>query len=254
MVQTDTGIVHANLAVNVLQDLARKHGAVLLEKTAVTDISSENDFVIVKTQNGSYRSLKLIIAAGGWIGSLCQSLGLSLPVRVTHEQYALFQPLVPEMFEIGKFPIFINPRHATTESRYGFPIFKKPGVKVAFETAPGFQTTPDRPFPDIDKKRLAELKDYVQDVLPDAYGEILEVKSCLYTRTPDDHFIIDYLPGNKSIVIASPCSGHGFKFISVIGRMLADMAQHRQTHFPIDLFSIARFGNEKDKSTKTRWD
>jgi glycine/D-amino acid oxidase-like deaminating enzyme len=77
--------------------------------------------------------------------------------------------------------------------------------------------------------------------LPDANGELLSTAVCKYTNTPDEHFILDYHPEFPHVVVASPCSGHGFKFLPVIGEMIARMVQGESPRFNLEIFKIARF-------------
>ena len=77
---------------------------------------------------------------------------------------------------------------------------------------------------------------------PDADGPVMTLKSCMFTNTPDEHFIIDTLTGQPEVVVVSPCSGHGYKFASVIGEIVADLATNRTSRFDLSMFSLARFG------------
>jgi sarcosine oxidase len=104
----------------------------------------------------------------------------------------------------------------------------------------GPAVAPDDPDRSIDRRRLEELRAYATELLPGLTGEIIEAVSCRYTMTPDEHFIIDRHPAHPQVVIASPCSGHGFKFGAVIGRILADMALRGTTTYDIARFRIDR--------------
>ncbi|HEY9682212.1 MAG TPA: N-methyl-L-tryptophan oxidase [Drouetiella sp.] len=244
LVQADAGIVRADRAVQVMARLVRKHGGEVFDKTAVTSIDITDSGARVLTDNGQYSCSKLIIAAGSWTAPVLARLGLTLPLTVTHEQYAFFKPSRKEPFEIGSFPVFIHfnsdPPFEVT-CRYGFPIFGQDGVKVADEQTPGIATTTETRTFEIDETRIQRLSDYVQTALPEAHGEIMHATTCLYTRTPDEDFIIDKLPGYPHVVIASVCSGHGFKFASVAGRILADLSERGTTKHGIDQFAISRF-------------
>jgi sarcosine oxidase len=261
IVQGDAGLVSAYQTVRVLADLARKHGAVIKDLTAVTAIDISNDGVEVTTGETVYRAAKLVIAAGPWMKPICERIGLSLPLIVTHEQVAFFRPLEKEKhnFEIGKFPIFIHlssdpSTGVWVQSRYGFPIFGRDGVKVADEQLPPVETTADTRSFDVDEIRLARLSKYVETTLPGAFGGMVHATTCLYTRTPDDHFILDTLPGHPNVVIASICSGHGFKFVSLMGRVVTDLLEKGSTEYPIDLFRIDRSGEaETNSPTGSKW-
>ncbi len=101
----------------------------------------------------------------------------------------------------------------------------------------------------VDEQALAALRVYVMRLLPGATGEVLHAQTCRYTTTPDTHFILDRHPAHLQIVIASPCSGHGFKFGVLIGRIAADLAQHGATDHPIGMFRVDRWAER----ITTRW-
>jgi monomeric sarcosine oxidase len=245
IIQPDAGLVDADKAVATMVQNAIKFGAVVMDNTPMVSIELSDDGAIIQTESKSYTCQKLIITAGAWIGPMLSKLGISLPLAVTHEQFAFFRTSKPEFFEMGKFPVFIHlnidPTAKNSSSVYGFPIFGREGVKVALENWPPLLTTADTRSFEVNEARLEVLKNYVQRTLPDAYGEVLHAKTCLYTSTPDDHFIIDKLPSFPHVVIGSICAGHGFKFASVMGRILADLAENGSTEHPIDLFSMNRF-------------
>ena len=261
VVQNDAGLVSPDQTIRVLAQLARKHGAIIKDKTPVTAIIVTDDGVEVKTEDSIYRGAKLVIAAGSWMKTLCEQIGLSLPLTVTHEQVAFFKPLASRKqdFEMGKFPIFIhlssNPVEGIwVQSRYGFPIFGHDGVKVADEQMPPVVTTPESRSFEVDPVRLARLSQYMENTFPGAFDEMIHATTCLYTRTPDDHFILDKLPGYPHVVIASICAGHGFKFVSLIGRIVQDLLTKEQTEYPLDLFEINRFSAAAHTSTgRGKW-
>jgi sarcosine oxidase len=93
----------------------------------------------------------------------------------------------------------------------------------------------------IHNRDVAVMRELLERYLPDANGAFLRGTVCLYTNTPDGHFIIDYLPNNPKVILASPCSGHGFKFASAVGEVLADLSTDHKPAFDIDLFSLRRF-------------
>ena len=84
------------------------------------------------------------------------------------------------------------------------------------------------------------LREFAERYFPDGAGPTLSMHACLFTNTPDEHFVIDLLPGEPRVVVASPCSGHGFKFASVVGEILADFAETGQSRHNISLFRIGR--------------
>jgi sarcosine oxidase len=241
--QADAGILPASQCVRVMIDRALYHGAVVIEQAAARSIRLDDDGADVQTGEATYRCRKLIISAGPWAGPLLATLGMSLPLAVTLEQYAFFHAQTPEKFQPDRLPVFIhygNPAGSRRVDYYGFPIFGHTGVKVGEHHAGPIVTADTRTF-EVDAQRLRRLSDYVRTTLPATNGEVLQAATCLYTNTPDQHFIIDRLPAYPHVVVAAGFSGHGFKFAILVGRILADLATRGNTDYPIDLFTLKRF-------------
>jgi sarcosine oxidase len=170
---------------------------------------------------------------------LLRALDLDLPLTVTKEQLAFFRPPDPSLFMPDRFPLFIQRFPGTTMLGSGFPIFAHDGVKMMLDRI-GPAVDPAGPEREIDLPRLNRLRAYVHDVLPSLGDDVIEAVSCRYTMTPDEDFIIDRHPAYPQVVIASPCSGHGFKFAIAIGRILADLATRGTTAYPIERFRLNR--------------
>ena len=131
---------------------------------------------------------------------------MSLPLAVTLEQYAFFHAQTPEKFQPDRLPVFIhygNPAGSRRVDYYGFPIFGHTGVKVGEHHAGPIVTADTRTF-EVDAQRLRRLSDYVRTTLPATNGEVLQAATCLYTNTPDQHFIIDQLPGSPACLVWPP--------------------------------------------------
>lgn len=228
----DGGWIEASKAVQAMVRCAAKRGAVVREKEAVLEIVPGAE-ITVRTVNGVYVAAGLVIAAGAWVNALTKFFGVALPLKITQEQPVYFAPLRnAESFRPGKFPIWIHYRkpHFT----YGFPMVATPGVKLAFHhDGPAIDPAAAERTPNPAVSR--RLQEYLQTYLPDAVGDVVEEVTCLYTTTPDHNFIIDLLPGFPNVAVASPCSGHGFKFATGIGRALADLVQFRKTDMEISL-------------------
>jgi sarcosine oxidase len=234
--QRDAGILNADRSVATLAAQARRYGAAIREGEPARRIAPSGDGVEVRTDSHAYTADRLVVTAGSWARPLLRQVGLELPLTVSKEQVAFFAPHAPELFEPGRFPIFIH--HAIRGSAgYGFPIFGLPGVKVAWHGG-GPAVEPDSDDRALVPERLDSLRDYVAGLLPQAAGEVIYTQTCRYTRTPNGHFIIDRHPVHPQIVIGSPCSGHGFKFGVLIGSILSDLAERGATDYPIGLFEL----------------
>jgi sarcosine oxidase len=165
-----------------------------------------------------------------------------LPLTVERQVLYWFKPVSrPEMFRPDQFPIFIR-QYAPNHFFYGFPDLGD-GVKVAFHHE-GKQIDPDAISQQVDSAEIAQMRQVLTEYLPDANGELLSTAVCKYTNTPDEHFVLDYHPEFPRVVVASPCSGHGFKFSAVIGEMITEMVQGDPPRFNLDLFKIARFSDQ----------
>lgn len=238
--QSDSGILNASRCVQAHLRLAQHHGAMVYDQTPVTDIEVYPDRVKVETPRGIFEAGKLVIAAGAWTQSLMARLGVDLPLHVLRCQYSFFRPVEGD-FSVGNFPIFIGHLADTIyESPYGFPDYDGRGFKVAYHGGElvkdinNINYTPDEDTPE-------KLRVFLQKYIPGANGEHVGSQVCLYTMTPDTHFVIDTHPEHRHIVFTTPCSGHGFKFSTLIGKMMRDLVIDQTTPHDISLFSSTRF-------------
>jgi sarcosine oxidase len=195
------------------------------------------DGVRVTTERGVYEAGRLVLSAGAWMGSLAPGFAeLAVPER---QVLAWFAPLEPALFAPQRFPVF---NLMVPEGRYyGFPVYEVPGFKIGLYHHLEEQVDPDafdREAGPIDE---APLRDVVSRYFPAANGSTLALRTCMFTNTPDEHFILDALPECPQVIVASPCSGHGFKFASVIGEILADLAQRGETRHEIGWLRLDRF-------------
>jgi sarcosine oxidase len=170
---------------------------------------------------------------------LLRQLDLDLPLTVRKEQVAFFTPRDPAPFLPGRFPLFVQHFPESPSLGSGFPIFGHAGVKLMLDRI-GPEVDPGDTNRAVDESRLATLRAYVAGILPALGNDIIEAITCRYTMTPDEDFIIDRHPVHLHVVIASACSGHGFKFAVVIGRILADLAARGATAHNIERFRLDR--------------
>lgn len=250
--QKDSGVAFASKAVKALWELARKQGATILARERVVNLRvASAEQVEVATQSGKrFTGEKLVVAAGAWAKSLLLQLNLDLPLYVTQEQVYYWKEkkgnLVHHMHNM---PVFIV--HGKQQF-YGLPQIDIPGVKVGWHHS-GREidvTEKNVPSPNLDATRQKTVSEFVSRVFPDLAHEAPDYKLyCLYTSTPDNHFIIDYHPQYKNVIIGSPCSGHGFKFGPVVGLFLAQMAIGENLPISLDMFKISRFSLPVAKRT-----
>jgi sarcosine oxidase len=231
------GILVPEQCVAAHADLARRSGADLRTDESVVSWSAGGDGVAVRTSRGAYEGGRLVVAAGPWTTQVLRDL--ALPIRVERVVLYWFEPLA-RRDELARLPIYgwdVGEVHA-----YGFPYLEEQGVKVAFHQVFQEVTTPQTIRRTVGEDEKTRMRDFLADFVPDAAGPITAAKTCMYSNTPDSHFIIDRHPAFDRVVFAAGFSGHGFKFCPVVGEVLADLALRGETDLPIKMFGLARFG------------
>ena len=238
--QPDYAMLPADRCLELLAAGARGAGAELREHEPVLSVSPNGEGVEVRTGSATYRAARAVLVNGAWLGPLVAQLGLRLPLTVLKEQLAYFEPVDPSQFAPGRFPLFIQRFAGSRTFGSGFPMLGEPvGVKLLLDRL-GPVVAPDDPDRTIEATTLAQLERYAAETVRGLTGRVIAATSCRYTLTPDEDFIIDTHPDHPQIVIASACSGHGFKFGTEIGRILAELALGRATGRDLARFRLGR--------------
>ena len=239
--QPQGGLLAAERCLVAHVNTALRHGAHIHGREALQGWENCGDGIVVRTSRGTYQAQRLVLTAGAWTHRLVtQYTGTLQPER---QVMIWMQPRVPAHFQIGAFPVF----NMTVEEGtfYGFPIYSIPGFKCArwhhLEQAIDDPAFMDR---DCHPEDEAILRAFVRRYFPNGDGPTLSMRTCLFTNTPDTHFVIDAHPDYPNVFIAGGFSGHGFKFCSVVGEILADLAQDGSTRHDISLFRTTRFNPE----------
>jgi sarcosine oxidase len=235
--QRDAGVLHADRCVAALRASALSHGAELHENEAVHQIEANGTGVIVNSDSGRYRADRVVLAAGSRLRPLVQSLGLDLPLTTSKEQVAYFQPPEPEAFAPSRFPVFILHLGGGLLGS-GFPLIRDHGVKIMIEN----KLEADSEDYAVDTTRLGRLNETIRPLVPGLGAATAQAETCRYTLTADEDFIIDHHPEHRQIIIASPCSGHGFKFAPLLGQAIADLADGVAPAIDIKPFRLDRPG------------
>ena len=236
--QPDGGFLLAEETMRAHHAAAQATGAELHWKEPVRgwDIGPDGG-VIVSTDAATYEADRLVVCAGPWARQLVQSLAeLAVPER---QVLAWLTPKRPEAFTPERFPVFIL--DVAEGSFYGFPTHEGHGVKIGWYhhfREPIDPDDPDRQTRDDDERAL---RAFVERYLPDAAGPTEMLKACIFTNSPDEHFVIDRLPDAPQVAVAAGFSGHGYKFCSVVGEIMADLAIEGATRHDIGLFRLERF-------------
>jgi len=197
--------------------------------------------VRVTTDRGIYEAGALVLTAGAWMAGMLPMLdGLTVPER---QVLAWLQPQRPDHFAPQRFPVF---NLEVPEGRfYGFPVFAVPGFKFGRYRHFGEQGDPDTLPTEPNDADERMLRAFAEQYFPEGTGPTMMMATCMFTNTPDGHFIIDTHPEYPQVSFASPCSGHGFKFASVIGEIMADLAICGETRHDIGLFQLDRFVTQR---------
>lgn len=236
ILQPDAGFLASERCIVAHVVLAQAHGAEVRAREPVLEWTPTADGVRVRTGRGTYEADQLVISAGAWVGKLVERLrGVTVPER---QVLGWFQPFQPELFTPDRFPVF---NYEAEEGRfYGLPIFGIPGFKLGRYHHLEEKVDPDRLDRDCHARDEEILRRFTERYVPQAAGPTMALRVCMFTNTPDEHFILDRHPEFPQVCLASPCSGHGFKFCSVVGEIMADLMETGQTRHDIAMHRLER--------------
>jgi sarcosine oxidase len=233
------GFVRPERTVRAHLDLAGSLGAHLRFGERVLSWEATDSGARVGTEGGVYEADRLIVAAGAWAGELLSDLGL--PLEVTRQILFWFRPrggvgaFAPE-----RLPIWIY-EPDDGNMFYSFPaVDGADTVKAAFFRADGTPADPNTIDSEVHDDEVEFIRGYLGRHVPAMDGEFVAARTCMYTNTPDQHFVVSAHPDHPQVAVAAGFSGHGYKFCSVIGEILADLAIDGGTRHPVDLFSPSR--------------
>ena len=243
--EPETGFITPERSIRLYAKQAKHYGATIHPQEKVTDWKKEGNSVIIITDKETYQCKKLVITAGAWAGKMIP--GFANKIKVTRQFVAWVKTKNDDQFVLNKFPCWMISDDKKRGCYYGFPIldterFGEPaGLKLAHHF-PSQVTDPDQVNRQTTEEDVENIKYCLNKYLPGTFDGVLSTKVCLYANSPDENFIIDHLPGNEdNVSIACGFSGHGFKFASVIGEILADLAIDGKTNFPIEFLNAKRF-------------
>jgi sarcosine oxidase len=223
--QAASGLADPNRGNAAHQRLAREHGATLLDRSPVTRLRDVAGEIEVTTADGTTHSTShVVLAADAWTNALLRDLDRRLPLTITKEQVTYFACSDPAAFAPDRFPIWI---WMDEPCFYGFPTYGEAGPKAAQDVG-GEETTPAARTFDRDEVAFATLHAFLEQHLPGSLGPPIYTKTCLYTLTPDRDFVVDRLPEHPGVLVALGAA-HGFKFASVLGRILAELIADGET-------------------------
>ncbi|MBD3885141.1 N-methyl-L-tryptophan oxidase [Phormidium tenue FACHB-886] len=240
--QPAAGMLAASRCVWAHLRLAQAKGAVICDRTPVCKLLPQASSVTVYTSKETYHAERLVITAGSWAGELLSTLGIDLPLQVMPAQLAFFQPNCAADYQPGRFPVFMI-QTEDENGHYGLPMVDNTGVK--FSTFYGWETLAHPSQVDYTPSEawIKEIQAFLNRYLPGANGKLLSSRRCLYSLTPDKHFVIDRHPEYPHIAFATGFSGHGFKFTTLVGNLLTELLLEGSTPLDIRLFSYSRFSD-----------
>lgn len=236
--QPDGGFVLSERSIVAHVTAAQALGATVRGRERVLEWTVDGEGVEVRTDRGAYRAGKLVVTAGPWTAKMVPALAsLLAPER---QVLIWTQPLRPEHFRLGAFPVF---NLQAPEGRfYGLPIYGIPGFKLGKYHHRHEKADPDYMDREGHPEDEEVLREAIVRYFPEANGPTLTLKTCLFTNTREGHFLIDAHPEFPQVCIAAGFSGHGFKFASVVGEIMAELALEGSTRWDIGMFRLNRFG------------
>ncbi len=230
------GILRPEKCVEAHLALAQSHGAELHFNEPVTEWKPSGGGVSLKTHVGQYDASQLVLTPGPWMSQFLPDLGL--PLTIERQVLYWFDPTEErELFELDRLPVFAW-EYMAGQLFYGFPNLGH-GVKVALHHH-GQITEVESLDREVNPEEAEAMTFIVQAALPKLAGPLLQTRVCMYTNTPDEHFVIDFHPDLRQVLIVSACSGHGFKFSAVVGEIVSDLLVEGRSAFDLSPFRISR--------------
>ena len=231
----DSGFLNASRCVRTHVSQAERFGGTVHSGVSVHHIDISKEHPEVETSAGTYRCKRLVVAPGPWASQLLKDL--SLPLEVTRQQKFYFQPQDGEaLYQPDRLPVYAD----YDLHYYGFPYYG-PGIKIA-DDGHGPVTSPETVDRTLDMDVQNALEQWLATIMPGANPSFVQGSTCMYTLTPDNDFLIGHHPLNSNIFAGAGFSGHGFKFSTIVGKILAELAVEGKTDYPIDKFRLNRFG------------
>lgn len=238
--EPEAGFLLCEAAIRAQVTRGLQHGATLAGGERVVDWQAASGGVTVRTERGRYRAGALVLCAGAWSSRLLAEL--ELPLTVTRQVLFWLQPAPAAPFDLGKVPCWAVQRGDEPGLFYGFPALPgtmaaQLGVKVA-QHHPGEAQDPDAVRRPPRREELDHVLTALAPFVPGLQGSLTGERTCLYTMSADQHFIVDRHPAHDNVILACGFSGHGFKFASVMGEALADLALTGTSPLPIGFLGL----------------
>jgi sarcosine oxidase len=242
--EKNAGFIGVETSVKAHLDQAAYYGATLHFSEQILGWEASPDCIRVYSAQGQYEAQRLVITAGAWTAPILADL--QLPLVVERQVLYWFDPIGGiEPFLADRFPIFLF-EAASGLVPYGFPAVngQAGGVKVSlYRTPKPMVCQPESIQREINSEEISQMRDVLMGIVPSLNGKFVRAVTCMYTNTPDHHFLLDTHPKEPRAAIAAGFSGHGYKFCSVVGEIMADLAETGETRHEIGPFQISRFAS-----------
>ena len=237
VLERDAGFLYVEDCVLAHLDAARALGATIHPEEPVTGWTADGDGVTVTTTRDTYHAGRLVLTVGPWAGRILGERGRQL--RVMRQTILWFGTTDDAAFRRDVFPIFLA--DVPGGPFYGLPAVDGRGLKVARHYGAPELNSPDDVERAVRPADERPVRAFLAAHIPAVSGPLHAAQTCMYTLTPDRHFLIDLHPDHPNVAVAAGFSGHGFKFAPVVGEILADLAETGSTRWPIDMFRFSRF-------------
>lgn len=246
LLEPDGGFVVPENGIQAHHQMARKYGVEFRFGARVLGIEADDDGGVVRLEDGEIRASRIVVTAGAWVNQLLPDLASRVVLTPQRKHIVWFRPRDAAAFTVERMPVWIiDDGNACGDGLYyGVPTWPDQigpeGVKIGFH-GPGTPVDPDRHDRTPDPEVIERFRADVARFLPDLDREPVAAATCLYTMSPDQQFVIDLLPGARSVAFATGFSGHGYKFAPVVGQLLADLALDGDSELPAGFLRLARF-------------
>ena len=241
----NSAVIAAKEMMDTLPKALKKQKVSILENRKVLTINPTASKIQLETTKGPLTCERLVITAGPWMGQFASQLKINCALCPVKQIVGYFKMQgAKEHYRVGQFPNWVYIGEGENSDFYGLPEFGGIGIKVAQEVMEGEISDPDDRHSEIDPRKIKALQDFVSEQFVSPIERLIKLETCFYTNTKTSDFILDLLPSDNRIAIGSACSGHGFKFAPLTGKILAELILHGKTTISEfeknrDLFSLS---------------
>ena len=236
------GVLFPEESIAAAAALAKDRGAVVHRGAAVERIEADSTHVDIAVGPDSFRVRHVVVCAGPWVPDLISVPGCGFAIE--RQVMTWFKVSSPDLFAPSRFPVFVR-ELADGRISFGIPDMGDGLVKVGIHHGDGEIVRPDSTDRSVHPRDYEMTESFVASNVDGLLPSVAKASVCLYTNSPDSHFVVGPVPGIPNVTIVSPCSGHGFKFAPLIGEIAADLALRGSTDYEIDMFSPGRFADQE---------